>query len=541
MSLSTDPTLTKTATRQVMNSVGHDFLVGGITLAAILLLVGTGTAWLRSILGFTNMVGQSQSAVAGTLLLNIALILFGWRRYRDLRSEVVRRTLAEAKALELAQYDALTGFLNRRALDEIGSARLAEWRAAGHSVAALVIDLDSFKSINDLYGHAGGDRLLKETANRIARACPPSALCARLGGDEFAVLLPLPTEDHEALHKLGEALVSFLTDPVQIEALAASTSSSLGGALADNPSITIEQLLRNADAAMYQSKRLGRSRYTGFDASMGEALAKRDRIEGELRLALASNALYPVYEPLIDLASGEPVGYEMLARWHSSSLGIVPPSDFIPVAEEKGLISALSDQMFRRAFADAILWPADLSLSINVSPLQLRDPWFAQKLLKLLAETGFPAQRLILEITESAIVDNLPMAQTIFTSLRNQGIRMALDDFGTGYSSIASLRALPFDSVKIDREFIAQMSKHQAPDSVAEAVLQLGKSLGLPVVAEGIECDDTARRLSELSCAIGQGHYFGGALTAEMVQQRHTEVAPNLFPELDHSGHRHSA
>ena len=522
---SNDPSITQTATRQVMTSVGHDFLVGGITLAAILLLVGTGTAWVRSLMGVTDLIGQSQSAVAGTLLLNIALVLFGWRRYRDLRSEVGRRTLAEAKALELAKFDALTVFLNRRALDEIAKEKLGQWQAAGLSVGVLVVDLDAFKSINDLYGHAGGDRVLKETASRISAACPADALCARLGGDEFAILLPLQAEDRDALDKLGQTLVGFLSEPVQIDALLASTSSSVGGALATDASLNLEQLLRSADTAMYRSKRLGRCRYTPFDSSMGEALAKRDLIEAKLRHALANQDLFPVYEPLIDLASGEPVGYEMLARWHAHGLGIVPPSDFIPVAEEKGLISALSDQMFRAAFADAIQWPPHLSLSINISPLQLRDPWFAQKLVKLLAETGFPAQRLILELTESAIVDNLPLAQTVFASLRNQGIRFALDDFGTGFSSIASLRALPFDSVKIDREFIAQMSEHESEDSVAEAVLQLGKSLGLPVVAEGIDCDGTVRRLSELACAIGQGHYFGGALTAEMVKQRHAGPA----------------
>lgn len=504
-----------------MTSVGHDFLVGGTTMAAILLLVGTGTAWLRSLMGFADVIGRSQSAIAATLLLNIALIMFGWRRYRELRAEVVRRARAEAQAMELARYDSLTGFLNRRALDELGSVSMAEWRAAGRSVGALIIDIDAFKSINDLFGHSGGDKVLTENARRIKNACPPNAHLARLGGDEFAIILPLQNGDRDSLDKLGETLVGFLSEQVQIDAVSASTSSSIGGALCSDASVGLEALIRQADAAMYRAKRLGRCRYVCFDASMEEALFKRDLIERELRLAIANGDLYPVYEPLIDLSTDEPVGYEMLTRWKSSTLGVVPPAEFIPVAEEKGLISTLSDYMFRRAFHDANQWPAHLSLSVNVSPLQLRDPWFAQKLLKLLAETGFPAQRLILELTESAIVDNLPLAQAVFTSLRNQGIRLALDDFGTGYSSIASLRSLPFDSVKIDREFVARMSEHQSADSIAEAVLQLGKSLGLPVVAEGIECNETAQKLSDLSCAVGQGHFYGEALTGDMVQQRH--------------------
>lgn len=525
VSQSKDQTIARTAARQVMTSVGHDFLVGGITLAAILLLVGTGTVWLRSLTGVANMIGHSQPAIAATLLLNIALVMFGWRRYRELRAEVVRRTRAEAQAMELARYDPLTGFLNRRALQELGNESIDRWRAAGQSVGALVIDVDAFKSINDLFGHAGGDKVLTEHAARIRRACPPEASLARLGGDEFAVLLPLTDDDRDPLDKLGETLVGFLSEPVMIDAVPASTSCSIGGAHCGTGTIDLEMLVRHADSAMYRAKKLGRCRYASFDAAMEEALVRRDVIERELRLAIVNGDLYPVYEPLIDLNTEEPLGYEMLARWESATLGTVPPADFIPVAEDKGLISALSEHLFRRAFTDAAQWPAHLSLSINVSPLQLRDPWFAQKLLKLLAETGFPAQRLILELTESAIVDNLPLAQAVFTSLRNQGIRMALDDFGTGYSSIASLRSLPFDSVKIDREFVARMSEHESADSVAEAVLQLGKSLGLPVVAEGIECDQTARRLTDLACAVGQGHYFGAALTGDMVRDRHNQSA----------------
>lgn len=525
MSHSSDQTITRQAVRQVMTSVGHDFLVGGITLAAILLLVGTGTVWLRSLMGFASIIGSSQPAIAGTLLLNIALVMFGWRRYRELRAEVVRRARAEAQALELAQYDSLTGFLNRRALDQLGSEAIARWRSRGQSIGALVIDIDAFKSLNDLFGHGGGDKVLIEQAARIRRACPQDSLLARLGGDEFAVLVALPQGDADPLDKLGETLVGFLSEPIMIDAVPAACSSSIGGAICHDNATSLETLLRHADSAMYRAKKLGRCRYTAFDSSMEEALLRQDIIERELRLAIANGDLYPVYEPLIDLNTDEPLGYEMLARWESRTLGTVPPADFIPVAEDKGLISALSDHMFRRAFQDASQWPAHLSLSINVSPLQLRDPWFAQKLLKLLAETGFPAQRLILELTESAIVDNLPLAQAVFTSLRNQGIRMALDDFGTGYSSIASLRSLPFDSVKIDREFVARMSDNESADSVAEAVLQLGKSLGLPVVAEGIECDKTAQRLSDLACAVGQGHYFGAALTGDMVRDRHNQSA----------------
>ncbi len=509
------------AKRETTIRAGQDFLIGGITLAAILLLVGTGTSWLRTVIGMTELVAQSQWAITSTLLLNIALILFGWRRFRDLREEVERRALAEAQALHLAHYDPLTGLLNRRGLALKATDRLEEWRAEGYTPAALLVDIDSFKCINDLYGHGGGDRLLVATAERLAAQAPADALIARLGGDEFAMLVAIARDDLHALDSIATCLTDRLSQPVDIDGVSASTSASIGCALADGSALSLDTLLRQGDMAMYRAKQLGRCRWCRFDDAMGATLDRTDAIERALRAAIAAGEPYPVYEPLIDLSTGQPIGYEMLARWDSATLGQVGPAEFIPVAEDSGLIGPLSELLFRRALSEAKGWPLHLSLSINVSPLQLRDPWFAQKLLKLLAETGFSGRRLIVELTESAIVDNVPLALAVFESLRNQGIRMALDDFGTGYSSIASLRALPFDSVKIDREFVTRMNDSADGKSIAEAVLQLGRSLGLPVVAEGIETGATADRLNDLDCDIGQGYFYGHSLTNEDVLAIH--------------------
>jgi diguanylate cyclase (GGDEF)-like protein len=514
------PTIDQAKHETTLRAV-QDFLIGGITLAAILLLVGTGTTWLRSITGITHVIAQSQWATTCTLLLNIALILFGWRRFRDLHEEVERRALAEAEALHLAHYDPLTGLLNRRGLAAMAKDRMAQWRSEARIPAALLIDIDSFKCINDLYGHGGGDRLLVATAERLSALDPADALIARLGGDEFAMLIAIAPNDLDALDSLAEAMTERLSRPVQFDGVSASTSASIGCALADNVDTALDTLLRQGDVAMYRAKQLGRCRWCRFDEAMGATLDRTDSIERALRAAIAAEEPYPVYEPLIDLSTGEPIGYEMLARWESEELGPVGPAEFIPVAESSGLIGPLADLLFRRALSEAKTWPTHLSLSINVSPLQLRDPWFAQKLLKLLAQTGFPGQRLIVELTESAIVDNVPLAKAVFESLRNQGIRMALDDFGTGYSSIASLRALPFDSVKIDREFVARMGDSANGQSIAEAVLQLGRSLGLPVVAEGIETGATANRLNDLDCDIGQGYFYGHSLTSKDVLAIH--------------------
>lgn len=505
--------------------VGQDFVIGGITLAAILLLVGTGTSWIGTMVQDVAPLGDSRSLITSTLLLNIALILFGWRRYRDLRIEIARRSAAEEESIYLAMHDPLTGFLNRRGFTESATEHMPEWRNQGMTPALLVIDIDAFKSINDLYGHASGDAVIVLTADRISGCCPPDAIVARLGGDEFAVLVPI--KDMTALDTLGSVLTDTLSEPIKRDAFSITSSSSVGGALATAPDVALDALLRHADSAMYRAKRLGRCRYERFDEAMSVTMNHRDVVERELRQAIADDALYPAYEPMVDLASGTTIGYEMLARWDSPQLGVMSPAEFIAVAETAGLISSLSDQLFRKALREAIEWPGDLSLSLNISPLQLRDPWFAQKLLKLLSETGFPPQRLIVELTETAIVDNIPLALAVFTSLRNQGIRIALDDFGTGYSSVASLRALPFDSIKLDQEFVTRMGSDPERGAIAEAVLHLGQSLGLPVIAEGIESAAIAERLGGLDCATGQGHYFSKAMSHEAVMQHHSHAAEN--------------
>lgn len=522
--------LTGPAVKETVKEAGQDFLIGGITLAAILLLVGTGTSWVRSITGLTEMIAQSQSAITSTLLLNIALILFGWRRFRQLQHEVVRRTAAEAEALALASYDPLTGLLNRRAFNDRGEAAIAAWHARNLHVGALVIDLDTFKNVNDLFGHQGGDRVLSESVARIRDNAPPEALMARLGGDEFAIIYPFAPGSDDHFDEYGQQLAERLVFTIQIDGVTASTSASIGGATSDTAGTQLTDILRHADTAMYRAKRLGRSRYCHFNGTMELALARQDIIEADLRRALHAGEPYPVYESLVDLATGQTVGYEMLARWTSPVLGDMSPAEFVAVAEQRKLIGALSEHLFRKAFADAARWPAHLSLSVNVSPLQLRDPWFAQKMLKLLAETALPPQRLVIEITENALIDNIAGTSAVFTSLRNLGVRIALDDFGTGYSSIASLRALPFDTVKLDREYVMRMAEGTDEDEMSKAVIALAQSLGLPVIAEGIESAAIAAKLAELGCAIGQGRRWGGALASGDVLARHAALGAPTLP-----------
>ncbi len=494
------------------------FVTLGIAMAAILLLVGTGSTWAQSVFVPGFDIARSHAVVASSLVLNIALVLLCWRRYRDLADEILRRKSGEERALDMAQRDSLTGLLNRRAITEQGTAALTQWPGRGDLVAAYMIDIDSFKSVNDLFGHAEGDAVISEVAARLQRAMPGDALLARIGGDEFVAMIPLAQGIDIAANAFGEQLVQILSVPLVAAGVEVPVSCSIGGALLDDAMRDLEALLNSADHAMYVAKRSGRCRYVRFDAVMAADMQHRARIASHLTGAVSSGEFTPVYEPLIDLASGVTQGYEMLARWHSPVLGQVSPEIFIPLVEEAGLIATMTDQLLRRAMQDATDWPADVTLSVNVSPVQLRDPWFAQKMLRLIAETGFPGSRLIIEITENALVDNVAMARTTFESLRNQGVRIALDDFGTGYSSIARLRELPFDSVKIDRDFIGRMSTDPTAAQITEAVLQLSQSLGLPVVAEGVENAEVAKRLAELNCTIAQGRLYGRSMTADEVR-----------------------
>ena len=495
--------------------VRQDTLTGAIVLAASLLFVWTGGKTVsNAIQGILGMGQGAEQLLATAMLLNIALILFGYRRYRDLLIEVQQRKEAEECARRLAETDPLTGFYNRRTFEEKGAAMVALTRAEGRPVALMMLDLDHFKTVNDLHGHAAGDMMLKAVAQRIHDAMPDAALVARLGGDEFACACPFESDETGDVDTLAEAMVHAITQPVDYLDGELNISTSLGVARSDADGDTMDKLLRRADIAMYAAKNSGRNRHCWFEPDMEKTLHERNVLEVGMRKGIAANEFVPYYEQQVDLTTGRLLGFEMLARWESPTLGLVSPESFIPIAEETGMIGALSFAVMRRAFADAALWDSTLTLSVNISPTQLRDPWFSQKLLKLLTETGFPPSRLEVEITETSLYDNLSLAQTIIASLKNQGIRIALDDFGTGYSSLAHLRALPFDRIKIDRSFVAAMRGSPDAHAIVIAIIRLGESLSMPITAEGVEDEASAIELTRLGCTKAQGWYYGRAASA---------------------------
>jgi diguanylate cyclase (GGDEF)-like protein len=514
----------------------RDIVAGGIVIAAILLFVGTGSRVLQSVLeALVGLGGGPDQTLTVALVLNVALILFGWRRYEDLNREIRERSDAEQRARYLADTDPLTGFLNRRALLADGQPLIASAAAQGRHVALFLLDLDHFKTVNDIHGHAAGDRVLQVAAQRISAVLPPGAMRARLGGDEFVAMLAFEPGARDSVDALAAQLVATLEEPIAHDAQQIRIGASLGIALAADASMTMETMVRQADIAMYHCKDEGRNRHVWFEPGMEMAVQVRNQIEMGIREGMPRGEFVPHFEPQVDVASGRLAGFEMLMRWKSPQYGMIPPERFIPIAEESGLIGELSLQVIRQAMEAAKSWDPSLTLAVNVSPHQLKDPWFSQKLTKLLVEVGFPANQLEVEITESSLFENLPLVRSIVTSLKNQGVSISLDDFGTGYSSLSHLRALPFDRIKIDRSFIAAMRGSSDAHAIVVAIVRLGESLSMPITAEGVEDEDIATELTRLGCAKAQGWFYGrpssAADTAALLATRGLLRAPALPDE----------
>jgi diguanylate cyclase (GGDEF)-like protein len=500
-------------------TAGGTFVVSAITAAAILLFVYTGSAALTAVIDKLQGLGELDQLLTAALLLNIALVLICWRRCRDLTAEVAERTAAEAQARALASTDELTGLLNRRSLAEHATALLAR-ADRRYSVALMMVDLDHFKTVNDLHGHVAGDTLLRAAAEAIGAALPSDALMARLGGDEFACAFLFDLADPAAPGFIADRIVTRLSQPFEIDGIHAHVSASLGiAAHHRGDEGTIEALMRRADIAMYAAKKAGKNRLAWFDASMERQLAEREALEAGLRAAIRQGEIVPYYEQQIALATGALHGFEVLARWVHPTHGVIAPDLFIPIAEESGQIGELSIAIMRQAFTEARDWAPSLTVSVNISPAQLKDPWLAQKVVKLLVETGFPPERLEIEITERALFENLELARSIILSLKNQGVRLALDDFGTGASSIANLRALPFDRIKVDRSFVLAINDDVENAAMVRAIATLGGSLGVPVTAAGIETAAIEARMRDLKIREGQGWHFGKPMTVAQVRR----------------------
>ena len=447
--------------------------------------------------------------------LAIGLAIYSYRRVKDLSREMKARRNAKMEARKLARHDPLTGLPNRRFFVERLREVLLQTTDASRS-AVLMLDLDGFKSINDAYGHAAGDQALTEFAERISAIMRSGAILTRVGGDEFAVIAPdISSLDDPTV--LARRIVAAVAEPFLIDHISTTLGVGVGIAIAPEDGTDPEVLVQHADRALYRAKAEGRSCIRFFEPDMNAHVERRIAIERELRAAVAAKLIIPYYQPLVAFEGDRVIGYEALARWNSDKFGWVAPDVFIAVAEEIGLISKLCDQLLRQACLDAGTWSAEITLAFNISAIQLRDPTLGLRILAILAETGFSPRRLELEITETALVDHIAVAQNVIIQLRQAGVRIALDDFGTGYATLSQLLSLQLDRLKIDRSFVDRLGKDKESTTIVRAILGLANGFGLATTAEGIEDADQLACLKANGCKEGQGYLFGKAVPANEI------------------------
>lgn len=451
---------------------------------------------------------KSMFVAAMVFLVDISVLVSGLLGLQHLRQS---RRSGEVER-HSARHDILTGLPNRSYFQETLDQALAQVNRVPFGL--ILVDLDNFKEVNDGQGHQAGDELLKLVSVRLASCLGPSDMLARLGGDEFAIIQRGITGRQDIERLAGKALATF-APPFPIKDRQTHVGASFGVALgAANEAADL--LFDHADMALYQAKALGRGTIRFFSAEMQSAKVERKTLAEDLKRAVEDNALQLYFQPIVDLASCNLKGFEALLRWHDPSRGSVPPSTFIPIAEETGIIGPLGQWVLREACRRAATWPGDISVAVNLSAVQMQMSNVAAEVEAVLAETGLPASRLEIEITESVLLDH-PSAEETLRRLVAVGISISLDDFGTGYSSLSYLCSFPFGRIKIDRSFVARMLENKEASAIVETVRDLAVRLGTGVTAEGIETFAQLRRLQEIGCDSGQGYLISRPMPARDV------------------------
>jgi diguanylate cyclase (GGDEF)-like protein len=514
-----DPHAVEGAKRSPLPKARRNAVMLAILIAAVLLLIWNGSTFFRQLIDADADLGREAQIASTALTLNVALILFGWRQYVDLLHEAELRADGERRAAILASTDAHTGLLNRKGFADRAQALCKLACERSQQLVILSIQINRFKAVNDRHGYEIGDTLLRSIAAAMTNALPQGAAIARLSGDEFAVALALDAEQTGDAERSAGAALRAITTAFTIDDNLIQVGAFAGIAAAPAADVRSADLMRRADIAMEHAKSGRAARPVWFDAGMERALIAQSEIEQGIRYGLDHDQFVPYFEPQLDLQTGEIIGFEVLARWIHPLSGVILPDTFIPVAEEIGVIGRLSEKVIAAALAQAVEWDPSIKISVNISPVQLTDAWLAQRIVRLLTEIGFPAERLVVEITESSLFADLDLAGSIVTSLKNQGIRLALDDFGTGFSSLSHLRSLPFDVIKIDRSFVANIHSNKESSAIIRAVTTLAGALEVPVYVEGIETEADHGAVLALGCAVGQGWYFGKPMDGEQATQ----------------------
>jgi diguanylate cyclase (GGDEF)-like protein len=418
--------------------------------------------------------------------------------------DITERCRTEAHIAKLARHDALTELPNRLMFREEMDTALARVGAQKEQMAVVCIDLDNFKTINDSLGHPVGDKLLQSVGARLRGAIADGNTIARLGGDEFAILHRVT--DAEDAARLARRLIDAILEPVTIEGQEINTALSIGIAIAPVDGIDGDQLMRCADLALYRAKAEGRNTFRFYEPEMTARIQARRSLELDLRRALVAGEFSLAYQPQVSLATNELTGMEALMRWTHAERGPVSPVEFIPIAEETGLIVLFGEWALQQACAEAVRWPDPIKVAVNLSPVQLRNRGFVTTVTRTLASTGLPARRLELEITEAVLMQNDDVVVAMLHQLRSLGVRIAMDDFGTGYSSLNYLRSFPFDKIKIDRCFTSDSDRHRGGGAIIQAIATLGTSLGVETTAEGIETPDQLDLVRRAGCTEVQGY-----------------------------------
>ena len=520
--------------RSPLDNARTDFVVLGTVIAAVVLLIGNGTSFFREISRAEVFIGPGIQVAAVALTLNVALILFGWRRYVDLQHETERRLDGERRAAIAASTDPVTGLLNRKGFADASEELRAKAGEDGSAVLIVSLQLHRFRSIYDRHGYDTGDALLRGVAGTMLEHAGKGAVIGRIGGDEFAIARLIPNQERDEAEKEVESLLRLTTRPFEIDGKMIQVGAFAGMAIAGAAEIRVPDLLRRADIALDHAKsgRVGRPIW--FDAAMERALLAHGEIEQGIRFGLEHEQFLPFFEPQVDLLTSEIIGFEVLARWRHPLAGIIPPDRFIPIAEEIGVMDRLSEQIIRSALLASRDWDPSIKISVNISPSQFSDGWLAERIVRILTETSFPADRLVVEITETSLFGDIDLARNIITSLKNQGIRLALDDFGTGFSSLSHLRQLPFDLIKIDRSFVTNIHESGQNAAIVRAVATLADALEVPILVEGIENEAAHAAVLAIGCSSGQGWYFGKPMeadqAAQLINHRGTPSAPATLP-----------
>jgi diguanylate cyclase (GGDEF)-like protein/PAS domain S-box-containing protein len=424
--------------------------------------------------------------------------------------DITERKRAEARLAFMAQHDALTGLPNRNLLRQNIDEILLHTRRSSDKTAVLILGIDNFKAVNDTLGHGIGDKLLRAVAKRLRSTLREKDTLARLNSDEFAIVQSGLSHPDDAV-MLARRLLEAISDPYLFDDHSVVIGASIGIAMAPGDGDETEKLLKNADMALSRAKNDSRGTFSFFEAGMDARAQNRRKIEADLRDAIQNDVLRPYYQPLVEVSTGRITGFEALVRWPDPERGMISPAEFIPVAEETGLINALGGLMLRRACADAVLWPEDVCVAVNLSPLQFRAGNLLSIVMDALKQSGLPAKRLELEITETLLLEKSAQVLATLHALRTLGVRISMDDFGTGYSSLSYLRSFPFDKIKIDQSFVRDLAANRDAQAIVRSIISLGVGLGVTITAEGVETEAELSWLRTEGCHEAQGFLFSQA------------------------------